>query len=292
MPISSDQPPKSFILTVQCPDRIGIVAAVSNFLSENNAFISQSDHYGDPDTKSFFMRTVFHSNSNAELKFETFSTGLDKMSKAFDMKCDVYDSEKKVKAIIAVSQSGHCLNHLLHRVENNTMPLEVKGVVSNHEKLKDLVEWHKIPFYFLPIDSNKKQDQEEKILKIMHDNECELLVLARYMQILTENTCKILNGRIINIHHSFLPSFKGAKPYHQAHSRGVKIIGATAHYVTPELDEGPIIDQAIENINHTLSPSEIINIGRDIECIVLSRAVSLHAQRKVFMNNKKTVVFG
>jgi formyltetrahydrofolate deformylase len=280
-----------YVLTIQCPDTIGIVAAVSTFLAEQNAFITESAHYGDPDTGCFFMRTVFKAGGTEALSRDVICNGFSALAGQFDMTWDLFGSQEKVKTVIAVSKFGHCLNDLLHRVKIAAIPLEVTAVVSNHETFRDLVEWHEIPFHHLPVTANTKEGQEEKLLEIISSTETELLVLARYMQILSTETCAKLPGRIINIHHSFLPGFKGARPYHQAHARGVKIIGATAHYVTPDLDEGPIIEQAVERVDHTLSPDDLVLLGRDTESSVLSRAVRWHAERRVLLNGTKTVVF-
>lgn len=280
-----------YVLNIQCPDTIGIVAAVSTFLAEQNAFITESAHYGDPDTGRFFMRTVFRAGGAEPLSRDAICAGFSNLAEEFAMDWDLFGSQEKVKTIIAVSKFGHCLNDLLHRVQIGAIPLEVTAVISNHETFRDLVEWHEIPFHYLPVTAETKAEQEAKLLDLIASTETELLVLARYMQILSEETCARLPGRIINIHHSFLPGFKGARPYHQAHARGVKIIGATAHYVTPDLDEGPIIEQAVERVDHTMSPDDLILLGRDSESAVLSRAVRWHAERRVLLNGSKTVVF-
>ncbi|MEQ8734327.1 MAG: formyltetrahydrofolate deformylase [Rhodospirillaceae bacterium] len=280
-----------YILTIQCPDTIGIVAAVSTFLADHNAFITESAHYGDPDTGRFFMRTVFRSGSSDALSQSKLSEGFGDLAQHFDMRWALVDSSKKMKAVIAVSKFGHCLNNVLHRVQIGAIPIEVTAVVSNHETFRNLVEWHEIPFHYLPVTKDTKQNQEAKILDVINSTHAELFVLARYMQVLSTDLCTKLDGRVINIHHSFLPGFKGARPYHQAHKRGVKIIGATAHYVTPDLDEGPIIEQAVERVDHTLTPEDLVLLGQDIESTVLSRAVRWHAERRVLLNGSKTVVF-
>lgn len=288
---TASSPNTSFILTIQCPDTVGIVAAVSTFLAAENAFITESSHYGDPDTGQFFMRTVFRSGTDTPLSTNTVTTDFAAIAEKFAMTWNLHDAGHKTKAVIAVSKFGHCLNDLLHRVQVGAMPLDIVAVVSNHETFRDLVEWHEVPFHYLPVSPENKQEQEQKLMHIIEETGGELLVLARYMQILSDNVCATLPGRVINIHHSFLPGFKGARPYHQAHARGVKIIGATAHYVTPELDEGPIIEQAVERVDHTLSPDDLVHFGRDIESTVLSRAVRWHAEHRVLLNGAKTVVF-
>jgi formyltetrahydrofolate deformylase len=280
-----------YILTIQCPDTIGIVAAVSTYLANHNAFITESAHYGDPDTGRFFMRTVFRSGSGDTLSQSALSEGFTDLAQRFDMHWALVDSSKKMKAVIAVSKFGHCLNNVLHRVQIGAIPLEVTAVVSNHETFRTLVEWHEIPFHYLPVTKDTKRAQEDKILDIINNTDSEVFVLARYMQVLSTDLCAELDGRVINIHHSFLPGFKGARPYHQAHAHGVKIIGATAHYVTPDLDEGPIIEQAVERVDHTLTPDNLVLLGQDIESTVLSRAVRWHAEHRVLLNGSKTVVF-
>lgn len=280
-----------YVLTIRCPDTVGIVAAVSTFLAEHNAFITESSHFGDPDTNGFFMRTVFRAANDGPLPRDTITPGFIELAKRFSMDWSLYDSVEKVKTAIAVSNFGHCLNDLLHRVQIGAIPVDVVAVVSNHDTFRDLVEWHEIPFHHLPITSETKAEQEQEIMNVMSSVNAELLVLARYMQILSGETCSSLPGQIINIHHSFLPRFKGARPYHQAYTRGVKIIGATAHYVTSELDEGPIIEQAVERVDHTMSPSDLVHLGRDIESMVLSKAVRWHVERRVLLNDSKTVVF-
>lgn len=283
--------PDCYILTIRCPDAVGIVAAVSTFLADHNAFITESSHLGDPDTARFFMRTVFRSAIDEPLPRDTIETRFADIADRFSMEWALFDSTEKVRTIIAVSKFGHCLNDLLHRVQIGAIPIDVVAVVSNHEAFKELVEWHDIPFHYLPTTSDTKTEQEKQFAALIEDFDAGLVILARYMQILSDSFCGRLPGRIINIHHSFLPGFKGANPYHQAHARGVKIIGATAHYVTTDLDEGPIIEQAVERVDHTMTPSDLIHLGRDTESAVLSRAVRWHGERRVLLNGTKTVVF-
>ena len=282
---------RSLILTIRCPDTVGIVAAVSAFLAEKNAFITESSHYGDPDTSQFFMRTVFRTAAGDPVDAGAMADGLKEIGARFAMDWDLHDADRKIKAVVAVSKFGHCLNDLLHRVETQAIPMKIAAVVSNHETFRELVEWHGIPFHFFPVSPKTKSQQETRLYSVFEDCGAELLVLARYMQILSNDLCDKLSGRAINIHHSFLPGFKGARPYHQAHARGVKIIGATAHYVTPELDEGPIIEQAVERVDHTRTPEDLIHIGQDIESTVLARAVRWHAEHRILRNGLKTVVF-
>ncbi|MBP02561.1 MAG: formyltetrahydrofolate deformylase [Rhodospirillaceae bacterium] len=282
---------QSFNLTIKCPDTLGIVAAVSTFLANEKAFITESSHFGDLDTGTFFMRTVFNSASAKPIEHNAIKEKFSKIARQFNMDWQIFNAQERIKTIIAVSKFGHCLNDLLHRVKIGSIPIDICGVVSNHETFRDLVEWHGIRFHHIPINRNNKSDQEAKLLSLFSETSSELLVLARYMQILSQNTCERLSNRIINIHHSFLPGFKGARPYHQAHSRGVKIIGATAHYVTADLDEGPIIEQAVERVDHTFSPKGLVNLGQDMENTVLARAVKWHAEKRVLVNGTKTVVF-
>jgi formyltetrahydrofolate deformylase len=282
---------QSFNLTIKCPDTLGIVAAVSTFLANEKAFITESSHFGDLDTGHFFMRTVFHSASNEPIEYNSIKEKFAQIANQFNMDWKIFNAQDRIKTIIAVSKFGHCLNDLLHRVKIGTIPIEISGVVSNHETFRDLVEWHGIKFHYIPVTKNNKLEQEEKLFSMFSQTSSELLVLARYMQILSPNACEQLPGRIINIHHSFLPGFKGARPYHQAHNRGVKIIGASAHYVTSDLDEGPIIEQAVERVDHTLSPKDLEDLGKDMENTVLARAIKWHAERRILINGTKTVVF-
>ena len=278
------------ILTITCPDGPGIVAAVSGVLATGGANITAAAQYGDADTGRFFQRIVFEPGQALAAERD-FAQAFVPVAERFTMDWRLHDTAAPVRAVIAVSRQGHCLNDLLHRHRMDELPVEVTAVVSNHDSLKPLVDWHGVPWHHLPVNRANKSGQEREILRIMGETDAELLVLARYMQILTPETCARLAGRCINIHHAFLPGFKGARPYHQAHDRGVKIIGATAHYVTAELDEGPIIEQAVERVDHTHTPEELIAVGRDIECAVLARAVRWHAERRVLINGRKTVVF-
>ena len=281
----------SFILSFHCPDRSGIQAKVSSLLYSNDAFLTDVQSYSDKDTLSFFSRIVFSVTS--EDAINKINTELQTLSIELDMKWSIDEQEKKVKTVIAVSKLGHCLNDLLFRAKYRNMPIEIVGVVSNHEDFREIVEFNNIPFHFLPIEKNldSKLKQESLFQKVVEDSGADMIVLARYMQILTEELSNKWFGKCINIHHSFLPSFKGANPYEQAFSKGVKLIGATAHFVTPDLDEGPIIEQNIERISHYDSIEDLIRKGNDIESIVLARAVRWHAEKRVLVNGNKTVVF-
>ena len=281
----------SFILSFHCPDRSGIQAKVSSLLYSNDAFLTDVQSYSDKDTLSFFSRIVFSVTS--EDAINKINTELQTLSVELDMKWSIDEQEKKVKTVIAVSKLGHCLNDLLFRAKYRNMPIEIVGVVSNHEDFREIVEFNNIPFHFLPIEKNldSKLKQESLFQKVVEESGADMIVLARYMQILTEKLSNKWFGKCINIHHSFLPSFKGANPYEQAFSKGVKLIGATAHFVTPDLDEGPIIEQNIERISHYDSIEDLIRKGNDIESIVLARAVRWHAEKRVLINGNKTVVF-
>ena len=281
---------KHYVLTISCPDAVGIVAAVAGFLSGHNLFITESEHFGDVITGRFFMRTVFLDRPGMPSPDE-LRKSFAEVAERFDMDWRIHDSTRKPRVLILVSKFDHCLNDLLYRYRTGTLPIEIPAVVSNHPDLQRVVEWHGIPYHHLPVTKDTKAEQEAAILEMVDRLHIDLVVLARYMQVLSQDMCKALSWRCINIHHSFLPSFKGAKPYHQAHTRGVKIIGATAHYVTSDLDEGPIIEQAVERVNHTHTPDDLVAIGRDIENVVLARAVLYHTEHRVLTNGAKTVVF-
>jgi formyltetrahydrofolate deformylase len=280
----------TFVLTMTCPDTVGIVAAVSGFLTQHDCFITEAAQFGDPVSRRFFSRIMFAPGAltppMAELE-KMFS----QVAERFQMIWRLDDLDRKMRVVILVSKFGHCLVDLLHRYHTGQLPIEIPAVISNHPDMRSFVEWHGIPYYFLGVDRHDKAGQEARVLEVIERAEADLVVLARYMQILSTDLCLRLAGRAINIHHSFLPSFKGAKPYHQAHARGVKIIGATAHYVTPDLDEGPIIEQAVERVDHTHAPDDLVALGRDIENVVLARAVRWHVERRVLLNGSKTVVF-
>ena len=279
-----------FILTIACPDANGLVAAVAGFLRDEGCFIDDSVQYGDPATQRFFMRAVFTpgpaSQSPAAIE-QRFAA----VAAPFAMAWRMVAADRRPRVLIAVSRFGHCLNDLLHRWETGQIPIDVAGVFSNHDDMRRLVEWHDVPFHHLPVTADNKASQEDAWLRLVDDLKVDFVVLARYMQVLSPAACKALEGRCINIHHSFLPSFKGARPYQQAYDRGVKIIGATAHYVTGTLDEGPIIEQAVERVDHRHAAEDLVSIGRDLETLVLARAVRWHAESRVLLNAAKTVVF-
>jgi len=282
--MQTDNP--TYILTLSCPDRRGIVAAVSGFLAQADCFIQESADFGDPLSGTFFQRVVF-STDGLKPSRQSLEEGFEIIARRFDMQWDLYDAGLKARLVVLVSRFGHCLNDLLYRYRIGSLPVEIAAVASNHTDFAEQVGWHGIPFHHWP----DKADAEARLLALVQEQDIDLVVLARYMQVLSPALCAALAGKAINIHHSFLPSFKGARPYHQAHARGVKLIGATAHYVTTDLDEGPIIEQAVERIDHRQTPDDMVAIGRDIENVVLARAVKLHVEHRVLLNGSKTVVF-
>jgi len=283
-------PENSFILTIVCPDTVGIVAAVSGYLSDRGFFVEASNHYGDPDTRRFFMRTRFTPTDKAFSRTQ-FSAGFAPIAETFAMDWHVFDLNILPRVLIVASKHEHCVNDLLYRYRTGALRMTIPAIVSNHLDLSPLAEWHRIPYFHIPISADTKPGAECRLLEIIDDTKADLVVLARYMQVLSDELCNRMTGSIINIHHSFLPGFKGAKPYHKAHEHGVKLIGATAHYVSPILDEGPIIEQMVERVDHSRSIDELIAVGRDVESITLARAVKLHIDHRVFLNGNKTVVF-
>ncbi len=278
-----------FVLTLSCPDRIGIVADVASALAESGCNILESAQHGDAGNGRFFMRTVFESAGG--LGQAALEARFAPVAQRHGMTAAIFDAARKTPTVIMVSRFGHCLNDLLFRWRTGALPIEVKAVVSNHEDFRDLAVSFGLPFHHLPVSAENKERQEAALQTIVAGEGVELVVLARYMQILSSAFCAQHAGRIINIHHSFLPSFKGARPYHRAYERGVKLIGATAHYVTQDLDEGPIIEQAVERVGHNLSVDDYIAVGRDVEALVLARAVKWHAEHRVLLNGVRAVVF-
>ena len=281
-----------WILTLACEDRVGIVAAVSGFLAKRDGFIVDSQQYADLDTGRFFMRVVFQAGG-PRFPGETrlLREALAEIAATFDFAWALVDAAVKPRAVVAVSRGAHCLNDLLFRRQAGSLSVEIAAVVSNHETLRGLADWHGVPFHHLPVNDGNRDVQEAAIGRLLDEAGAELLVLARYMQVLSPRLAARLDGRCVNIHHSFLPGFKGARPYHRAHERGVKLIGATAHFVTGDLDQGPIIEQAVERVDHRATVDDLVAIGRDIEAQVLARAVNAIGDRRVFLNGGKTVVF-
>ncbi|MVW70091.1 formyltetrahydrofolate deformylase [Bordetella sp. 15P40C-2] len=282
-------PQNDHILTLSCPDRTGIVYRVSGLLFELGCNILDSQQFGDDETGRFFLRV--HFNLPEAISADELRTRFTAMAEGYGMDWQIHDARRKPRLLIMVSKQGHCLNDLLFRVSSGQLHAEIAAIVSNHNDFAGLAASYGIPFHHLPVTPETKAEQEQKILRLVASEKIDLVVLARYMQILSAQMCEALNGRAINIHHSFLPSFKGARPYHQAHARGVKIIGATAHYVTSDLDEGPIIEQDIERVDHTMTAQDLTQVGSDVESLVLARAVRSHVEHRILLNRNKTVVF-
>ena len=281
----------AYILTASCTDTVGVVAAATGFMAARGALITEMSHYVDEEAQTSFLRLAFEDDAEGPDAAQELSDAFrSEVARRFGMRFAVHDKSRKIRTLIACSRQSHCLNALLHRWAGGHLPIEITGVVSNHDDQRSLVEWHQLPFHHFPIEPGKKPEQEAKILALFEETESELLVLARYMQILTPHACALLQGRAINIHHSFLPGFKGARPYYQAFERGVKLIGATAHYVTLDLDEGPIIEQDVGRVDHSMPAKELERLGQDIESTVLNRAVRWHAEHRVFVNGNRTVL--
>ncbi|MFI6601585.1 formyltetrahydrofolate deformylase [Nonomuraea sp. NPDC050536] len=277
-------PGSEYVLTLACPDRPGVVAAVSGLLAGRGCNIIESQQFGDQVGQRFFMRVQFSASEDLTSDFAALAPD-------FGMEFKLRDTAVKPRVLVMVSKFDHCLNDLLYRVRSGGLDIEVVAVASNHPDLRPLTQSYGIDYHHLPVTPDNKQKQEAEVLALVEHYQVDLVVLARYMQVLSQELCEKLAGRAINIHHSFLPSFKGAKPYHQAHARGVKLIGATAHYVTSDLDEGPIIEQEVVRVNHSHSPGDLVAMGRDVECITLARAVRWHAEQRVLLDGHKTVVF-
>ena len=277
----------AFVVTLSCPDRPGIVHAVAGALLEAGCNIADSQQYGSPSTGNFFMRVEASTSSSQE----DLAAALQPVAESFGMTWQINPVGEKVRTIILCSKDAHCLNDLLFQQRSGTLPIEVPAIVSNHRDLQPLAEFYGIPFHHIPVTAETKPQAEAALLKLIAEHDVELTVLARYMQVLSNDLCTELNGKAINIHHSFLPSFKGAKPYHQAHARGVKIIGATAHYVTADLDEGPIIEQEVIRVDHARTAAQFVQMGRDVEGRTLAQAVQWHAEHRVLLDGTRTVVF-
>jgi formyltetrahydrofolate deformylase len=283
-----------YILTLSCLDQRGIVLRVSGFLAEHGCNIIDSDQFGDPESKLFFMRIHF-ALEEPNVSDATLRAGFDALCAHLNASGQLHDAGRKPRVLIMVSKIGHCLNDLLFRYRSGLLPVEIPAIVSNHMEFYQLAASYNIPFHHLPLEAGAseadKLAQESRIIELLDRHQVDLVVLARYMQILTPGLCEALKGRAINIHHSFLPSFKGARPYAQAHRRGVKLIGATAHFVTGDLDEGPIIEQDVERVDHAMSVEALTAIGRDVESVVLARAVKWFVEHRILLNGDKTVVF-
>jgi formyltetrahydrofolate deformylase len=279
------------ILQFSCPDKPGVLAAVTQFLFKNDAFMTEVSSFSAHDTKRFFNRIAFQKSDSSSFNLDTLENDFLTDLIDFNIDCSFYNAEVPCRTVIAVSKYSHCLNDIIHRWEVDALPIDIKAIVSNHDDARSFSEWNKIPYHHLPVSAETKNDQERLFKDVIEDNDAELVILARYMQILSPEFLDGLTSDCINIHHSFLPGFKGAKPYHQAYDRGVKIIGATAHYVTDDLDEGPIIEQDIRRVDHSTSPESMQQSGYDIESSVLLRAVRLYSERRIMLNGIKTVVF-
>jgi len=276
-----------WVLTLACPDRPGIVAAVAGAIANLNGNITESQQFDNPVQKRFFMRVQFEALSNRAELLEALGS----VAQDFSMDWHLDIVKRPVRTIVMVSKAAHCLNDLLFRQHSQRLPIDVVAVVSNHRDLEHLAEFYDVPFHHVPVTRDTKDEAEAELRRLITELDTELVVLARYMQILSDSLCNDLAGRIINIHHSFLPSFKGARPYHQAYDRGVKLIGATAHYVTADLDEGPIIEQDVERVDHAHAVEEMVSLGEDVERRALARAVQWHAEHRVLLDGHRTIVF-
>ena len=278
----------TYILTLSCPDRLGLVHAVSGFLLERGGNIEEAAQYNDHDTGLFFMRVQF---ACSQLTHEDLKAQLNLFAQSFVMQWSLHARAQPMRTVLMVSKEGHCLNDLLFRWKSGFLGLDIRAIISNHREFYQLAASYNVPFHHFPVTAATKAQVEARQFEIIQNEEAELVVLARYMQVLSDDLCRKLSGRAINIHHSFLPSFKGAKPYYQAHDRGVKLIGATAHYVTADLDEGPIIEQDVARVDHSKTVEDLTTLGRDTESQVLARAVKWHSEHRVLINGHKTVIF-
>ncbi|WP_380180806.1 formyltetrahydrofolate deformylase [Kalamiella sp. sgz302252] len=279
-----------WILTAQCPSQLGTVDVVTRFLKEQGCYITEQNSFDDKHAQRFFIRTEFRPQSES-FDAAAFRDGFGAKAAAFDMTFELTEPGYKVPVVIMVSKTDHCLNDLLYRHRTNKLAIDIRAVISNHPDLEPLVRWHGLSYYHLPVNNETRAEQEKKVWQVIQDSGAELVILARYMQVLSDEMSKKLAGRAINIHHSLLPGFKGAKPYHQAYAKGVKLVGATAHFINEELDEGPIISQKVEVVSHSDYADDLIDKGRDIERLTLANAVSCYAERRVFLYNNRTVVF-
>jgi len=279
----------SLILTLRCPDRVGIVAAVSGFIAEQGGWIIEANHHSDRLTGNFFMRQEIAADS-LPFAVEAFRERFAPIAERFGMVWQITDTARAPRVVLLVSKFDHCLADLLYRHRSQDFHFDIPCVISNHEDLRGMVEWHGIPFRYLPVDPERKDAAFEQVERLFHEYQGDVMVLARYMQILPPWLCARLPGQIINIHHSFLPSFIGARPYHQAYTRGVKLIGATCHYVTADLDQGPIIEQDVIRVNHTHTPDDMIRLGRDVERTTLARGLRAHCEQRVLVDGNKTIV--
>jgi formyltetrahydrofolate deformylase len=280
-----------YVLNATCDSRMGTVAAVSGFLASRQCYITDMQQFDDILSGRFFVRVSFYGDPDKTPNLESLREQFSEVAKSEAMEWAIHDGQKNPRVLIMVSKFDHCLHDLLYRHRTGELKMEITAVVSNHPDLRGMVESHGLTYIHLPVTPDTKAAQEQRLLEIVDETNSDLVVLARYMQVLSDNLCRQLRGRAMNIHHSFLPGFKGAKPYHQAHERGVKLTGATAHYVTADLDEGPIIEQIVERVDHTYTPEKLAAAGRDSECRALAAAVRFHIEHRVFLNGSRTVVF-
>lgn len=281
----------TYVLNATCASRLGTVAAVSSFLAQRQCFITEMQQFDDLLSGRFFTRVAFLGDLGKTPPLDRLREQFQDVARREQMEWGLYDAQRRARVVLMVSKPDHCLNDLLYRQRIGELKMEIAAVVSNHPDLRPMAESRGIPYFFLPVTPDNKPTQEAALVEVLRKTEADLVVLARYMQVLSDDLCRHLRGRAINIHHSFLPGFKGAKPYHQAHDRGVKLIGATAHYVTADLDEGPIIEQIVQRVDHTHTPDMLAAAGRDSECRALALAVRCHIEHRVFLNGARTVVF-
>jgi formyltetrahydrofolate deformylase len=279
------------VLTLSCTDRPGIVHAVTSFLVEHDANVTESQQFGDRKVGMFFMRIQFGGADDRPPNADALRRDFTAIAEPYGMTWNLATAGHRPRALIMVSKFGHCLNDLLFRAGTGALQVDIVAVVSNHPDLADIADSYRVPFFHVPVEPGRKADAEAELLRLIGDLRIDLVILARYMQILSDDLCKQLEGQAINIHHSILPSFKGARPYFQAYERGVKLIGATAHYVTADLDEGPIIEQTVARVDYWMSAEDVTELGRDTECLALARAVQWHCQNRVFLDGKRTLVF-
>jgi formyltetrahydrofolate deformylase len=283
--------PTGYVLTLSCPDRPGIVFALTDFLLLHDCTIVECQQFIDREAEKFFIRIQFEAAYDATVELSTLRDDFTELVPRFSMNWRMLHASDKHRVLIMASKYGHCLNDLLFRADNGALGIDIVGVVSNHPDLGWMADNYDIPFHHVPVSEATRGEAEGRLLELVDQLGVDLVVLARYMQILSTDLCKQLEGRAINIHHSMLPSFKGARPYHQAHARGVKLVGATAHYVTPDLDEGPIIEQEVARVDHAMSAAEVTMLGRDTECLALARAVRWHTENRILLDGSRTVVF-
>lgn len=284
----------SWTLTAQCPSQLGTVDVVTRYLKESGCYITEQQSFDDIHAERFFIRTEFTPQLTPQAPIfdvEAFQAGFAARAAEFEMDFELTPPGARMTVVIMVSKADHCLNDLLYRYRTGQLPIDIRAIVSNHPDLESLAQWHDLPYHHFPITPETKTEQEAKVWQVIEESGAELVILARYMQVLSSEMCTRLAGRAINIHHSLLPGFKGARPYHQAFEKGVKLVGATAHYINDDLDEGPIITQGVEPVSHADDPEDLVATGRDIECLTLARAVSLHVERRVFLHQRRTVVF-